>query len=117
MKIKTIQLTPVIGKHDLEVKLKNARKLLEKGNKIKLSLRFKGRQMAHQDLGLNKIEEVINSLSDICVTEAKLKLYGYEISAMLTPTRSILDRIKRENSESRNNSNKRNRRQAELSRS
>lgn len=74
--LKEFRLSPVIDKHDFETKLKNVRKYLEKGSKIKISIKFKGRQMAHPEIGEEVMVKFFNGLIDIAEMEQKPKLDG-----------------------------------------
>ncbi len=85
IEIKEIQLTPQIGQHDIDVKAKAARKFLEAGNKVKVGVRFRGRQMAHTDIGLEVLNNFIESLSDISTVEKAPLLEGRWYNAQLTP--------------------------------
>ena len=85
VELKEYRLSPVIDVGDFETKLRNASKYLEKGHKVKLSIKFKGRQMAHPELG----EEIMNKFSDrvkdIAVIEQKAKLEGRNMTMLLAP--------------------------------
>ena len=83
--LKEFRLSPVIDVGDFETKLRNVRKYLEKGDKIKLSIRFKGRQMAHTDLGREVMERFYERVSDIAEVEQKPKLEGRSMFMLLTP--------------------------------
>ncbi len=83
--LKEFRLSPVIDVGDFETKLRNVRKYLEKKDKIKLSIRFKGRQMAHTDLGREVMERFYERLSDIADIEQKPKLEGRSMFMLLTP--------------------------------
>lgn len=82
---KEIQLSPNIDKHDLEVKIKKARELLEDGNKVRFRLIFKGRQIVHPEIAKNVLESVINALSDIADVEQSPKDEGRFIIMVLRP--------------------------------
>jgi len=82
---KEFRLSPVIDVGDFETKLKNVTKYLNKGDKIKLSIRFKGRQMAHTDLGKDVLEKFAARLDDISVIEQKAKLDGRSMTLVLAP--------------------------------
>ena len=69
--IKEIQIRPRTDDHDLDVKLKHARKFLLEGDKVKLNLRFSGREMAHQELGYELLKDVSQRLSEIATVEAE----------------------------------------------
>ncbi len=83
--VKEVQLSPVIEKHDLETKTGHARKFLEKGNKVKVTLRFRGRMIVHQDLGRKVIAEFAESLKDIAQSDTPIKLDGKSLILMLNP--------------------------------
>lgn len=66
---KEVQLSPVIGIHDLETKLKHAMRFLDDGNKVKVTMRFKGRQLSHIDVGEKVVNDFIAKLGDKCIVE------------------------------------------------
>ena len=71
VELKEVQLTPQIGDHDLETKSKAARKFLLDGNKVKVGVRFRGRQMTHIEVGEEVINKFIASLEDISSVDGK----------------------------------------------
>jgi len=83
--LKEFRLSPMIDVGDFETKLRNVTKYLQKGDKIKLSIRFKGRQMAHTDLGKDVMEKFANRLTDIADIDQKPKLDGRTMTMLLTP--------------------------------
>lgn len=83
--LQEIRLSPVIEQNDLLTKSKNARKILEKGNKVKVSLRFYGRMITHQDIGEAIIKKFVESLIDCAQQEAPLKLDGKSLFTVLAP--------------------------------
>lgn len=82
---KEFRLSVTIDKHDFDTRVKNARKNLEKGSKIKASIRFKGRQIAHPELAKEVLEKFSNELSDISEIEIQPKFEGRSIFMQLTP--------------------------------
>lgn len=82
---KEIQLRPRTDEHDLMVKMRNARKFLLSGDKVKVNLRFSGREMAHQDLGLKLLKRVMEILSEVGVSETKPKLEGRQMFTLMAP--------------------------------
>ncbi len=76
IEIKEVQLSPQIGEHDLMVKVKGARGFFEDGHKVKLVLRFKGRQMAHQEIGQDTVNRFIEAVSDVAIVEKRPELDG-----------------------------------------
>ena len=83
--LKEFRLSPVIDVGDFETKLKNVTKYLQKGDKIKLSIRFKGRQMAHTELGREVLEKFAARLEDISTIEQAAKLDGRSMTMLLSP--------------------------------
>ena len=83
--LKEFRLSPSIDIGDFETKIKQVTKYLEKGDKIKVTIRFKGRQMAHTELGREVIMKFANRLSDISEIESQPKLDGKNMMMMLTP--------------------------------
>ena len=81
--IKEIQLSPNIGEHDLQVKAKRAIGFLEEGNKLKVALRFRGRQMAHPEIGIATMEHFIEVLGDLAQVEKPAYQEGYYLTAII----------------------------------
>jgi len=85
LEMKEYRLSPVIDIHDFNTKLKNVSKYLEKGHKIKVTIRFKGRQMAHTDLGREVLDKFFNELSNIAVLDQAPKMDGRSMFMLLAP--------------------------------
>ncbi len=83
--LKEYRLSPVIDVGDFETKLRNATKYLEKGDKIKLTIRFKGRQMAHTELGMEVLERFADRVKDYADIEQSPKLDGRTMTCVLVP--------------------------------
>ena len=83
--VKEIQLRPRTEDHDLETKLRNARKFLMNGDKVKVNLRFSGREMAHQDLGYELLVRVTKMLDEISTVEAEPKKEGRQLFCIVAP--------------------------------
>lgn len=83
--IKGLRLSPVIDTHDFETKLKQVRKWLESGNKVKIDMRFRGRMMTRQEVGLKVMNEFIENCSDIANVDKTPKLEGNIMSCVLMP--------------------------------
>ena len=77
--------TPKISEHDLEYRAAQARDFLGQGNKVKVSVRFWGREMAHVELGQQKLDHMIELLEDCSVVEQKAKMEGRSMSLVLMP--------------------------------
>lgn len=85
--LKEFRLSPVIDIGDFETKIKQVTKYLEKGNKIKVSVRFKGRQMAHTELGKEVLDKFAGRLTDLAVVDQKPVLEGRTMAMLLTPNK------------------------------
>lgn len=83
--VKEIRLSPSIEEHDFNTKLRNARKFLEKGDKVKASIRFRGRAITHSDLGRQVLERLAKECEDIGVIEAAPKMEGRSMFLILAP--------------------------------
>ena len=82
---KEVRLTSNIGRSDLEVKIKKAREFIEKGNNVKISLKYRGREMANKQPGFDTMEIFIKSMEDIAVIDKKPALRGYFLDAHVSP--------------------------------
>lgn len=85
---KEIRLSPTIDKHDLETKLKHALKFLDKGDKVKVSIRFFGRMITHQSVGREVIIKFIESIGSNAVVESYPKMDGRSMIAVLAPNQN-----------------------------
>lgn len=93
--IKEVQLRPRTDQHDLDVKMRHARRFLEEGDKVKVNLRFYGREMAHQELGFQLLQKVIASLNDIAMVEVPPKMEGRQLFVLLTPDPAKLKELEK----------------------
>lgn len=87
IEIKEVRLSPNIDVNDLNTKSNAARKFIEKGNKVKVSLRFRGREMAHVDSSKHILEDFAEKLSDIAVIDKAPKMEGRSMMMFLTEKR------------------------------
>lgn len=83
--IKEIQIRPRTDDHDLETKMKKAREFLLDGDKVKVNLRYQGREMAHKDLGAKVLQKVIDDLKDLAVPEVEPKMEGRQLFVVMAP--------------------------------
>ncbi|MCC7403726.1 MAG: translation initiation factor IF-3 [Bdellovibrionales bacterium] len=83
--IKEIQVRPRTDQHDLETKLKHARRFLLEGDKVKVNLRFQGREMAHQEQGMALLNKITAALNDVAVPETPAKREGRQMFVLLAP--------------------------------
>src|SRR5690625_6224101 len=85
IQVKEVRFTPGIGDHDFNTKLRNARRFLANGDKVKASVRFRGRAIAHKDLGREVLERLAGELKDVAVVESRAKMEGRNMIMMLAP--------------------------------
>lgn len=84
-KLKEIEFTVRIEQHDFETKLRHAEEFLDHGNKVKLRLKFRGREMAHPEIGFGVMKKALNELAAMGHPDAEPKLTGKQINVMLSP--------------------------------
>jgi translation initiation factor IF-3 len=85
IEIKEIKMRPNIDDHDYEVKMRAVRRFFEEGDKVKLTLRFRGREMAHMELGMQLLAKVREEVATIAKVEAEPKLEGRQMMMVLAP--------------------------------
>ncbi len=83
--LKEVKLRPRTDEHDLTFKVNNARKFLMAGNKLKVTLMFRGREMVHRELGYERLKQVVKLLEDISAVESHPRMEGRFLSMMLVP--------------------------------
>ena len=83
--VKEIKMRPNIDTHDYEVKMRQVKKFLDEGDKVKLTMRFRGREMAHQELGLEVLIKVREEIEDISKVESEPKLEGRQMMMVVSP--------------------------------
>lgn len=88
IEVKQVRMGLKIGDHDIEVKRRAARKFLEAGNKVKITARFKGREMTHQDLGKQVLLKFFEGLSDIATIEQEASLTGRDMSIVVSQNKA-----------------------------
>ncbi|WLV23758.1 translation initiation factor IF-3 [Aciduricibacillus chroicocephali] len=83
--VKEVRFTPGIGDHDFNTKLRNARKFLENGDKVKAAVRFRGRAITHKELGQEVLDRLAEEVKDVATVESKAKMEGRNMFIMLAP--------------------------------
>ena len=86
VEVKEIKMRPSIDTHDYDTKMKAARRFLDEGDKVKMTLRFRGREMAHQELGLQLLFRVRDELTTMAKVESEPRLEGRQMIMILAPT-------------------------------
>lgn len=85
VEVKEVKMRPNIDTHDYEVKMRNVRRFFDEGDKVKVTLRFRGREMAHQDLGMALMNRVKEEVDEIAKVELHPKLEGRQMIMVLAP--------------------------------
>ena len=85
IQLKEVKYRPGIDDHDFDTKTRHARRFLEEGNKVKVTLMFRGRQIAHPDLGRAVVDRVATELADIGKVESDAKMEGKSMTMILSP--------------------------------
>ena len=85
VEVKEIKLRPGIDKHDYDVKMKAVQRFFEEGDKVKVTLRFRGREMAHQDIGYRLLERVKAETATVAKVESEPQLEGRQMIMILAP--------------------------------
>ena len=88
--LKQIRLMPKTADHDITVKANQAKRFILQGDKVKFNVRFRGREMAHPDIGRKMLEEIAEQLRDIAVVEQKPLMEGRVLSLLVAPTAKVL---------------------------
>jgi translation initiation factor IF-3 len=83
--LKEIKLRPLTAEHDVGVKIRNIRKFLGNGYKVRVSMIFRGREISHTDIGFNLLQEIIKKVEDIGVVEVPPKMQERDISMLIVP--------------------------------
>lgn len=90
IQVKEVKFRPGTDEGDYQVKLKNLKRFLDEGDKAKVTLRFRGREMAHQELGMRVLERVRDDLLDMAVVEAMPRLEGRQMVMVLSPKKKVV---------------------------
>ena len=85
--LKEIKFRPTTEDGDYQVKLRNLMRFLDHGDKVKITLRFRGREMAHRELGENQCYRLKKELGDLCVIESKPNMEGRQLTMILAPNK------------------------------
>jgi translation initiation factor IF-3 len=85
IQVKEVKMGPKTEKHDFEFKVKHVRRFLEEGHKAKVTVRFKGREMAHTELGWKMLQKMVEAVGDIAVQENNPRMEGRMLHIMLSP--------------------------------
>jgi len=84
--IKEVKFRPNIDEHDYDVKMRAIHKFLTGGDKVKVTMRFRGREMAHQDIGREKLQQVATDVTDLGKVESMPRMEGRQMTMVIAPT-------------------------------
>ena len=87
IQVKEVKLRPGTDENDYQIKLRNMTRFLQEEDKVKVTLRFRGREMAHQEIGMRQIERIKTDLQDYAVVEQMPKMEGRQMVMVLTPSK------------------------------
>ncbi|MGB0934937.1 MAG: translation initiation factor IF-3 [Alphaproteobacteria bacterium] len=85
IEIKEVKIRPMIEENDYQVKLRNVKRFIGDGNKVKVSLRFRGREMTHQELGMKVMNRIIDDMEELAKVDNRPKLEGRQVIMVLSP--------------------------------
>lgn len=85
VQVKEVKLRPGTDENDYQIKLRNLKRFLGEGDKAKVTLRFRGREMAHQEIGMRQLERVKADLDDIALVEQMPKMEGRQMVMVIAP--------------------------------
>jgi translation initiation factor IF-3 len=89
IQVKEIKLRPQTDENDYQIKMRNMTKFLQEGDKVKVTLRFRGREMAHQEFGIRQLERIKADLEELAVVEQFPKLEGRQMIMVLAPKKKV----------------------------
>jgi len=93
--LKEVKMRPATDEHDLQFKLKNARRFLIEGDKVKVTVMFKGREMAHRKAGYEKLDQVRAVLGELVTVESPPQMMGRALSMTFVPNREVAEAMRR----------------------
>ncbi len=96
VEIKEIKLRPKTDEHDLEFKVRNARKFLESGNKVKIICRFRGREITHPERAREQLDHIVTQTEDLALVELRPTMEGRTMALLIAPKQAIMQRVQQE---------------------
>jgi translation initiation factor IF-3 len=93
--LKEVKLRPRTDQHDLDFKLRNARRFLMDGDKVKVTVMYRGREMVHRDIGRKQLEKVVDLLGPLASVENPPRMEGRFLSMILVPNREAVDQARK----------------------
>lgn len=96
VEVKEIKLRPKTDEHDLDFKVRNSRKFLESGNKVKVICRFRGREITHPERAREQLNHIVAETEDLAVVELRPTMEGRTMALVLAPKQAILQKVQQE---------------------
>lgn len=88
IEVKEVKFRPNIDTHDYEVKMRNVNRFLEDGDKVKITMRYRGREMAHQEIGRDLLKKIAVDIEDVAKVESMPKMEGRQMIMVIAPTKT-----------------------------
>jgi len=85
IEVKEVKMRPKTDTHDFDFKIKHVRRFIEEGNKAKLTIRFRGREMAHPEIAAQQLDKVVEAVKDIAIIEQPYNMEGRTMTMILAP--------------------------------
>jgi len=89
IQVKEVKLRPGTDENDYQIKMRNMTRFLEEGDKVKVTLRYRGREMAHQEFGIRQLERIKGDLAELAVVEQFPKLEGRQLIMVIAPKKKV----------------------------
>lgn len=94
VKVKEIKLRPKTEEHDYETKVRHAREFIEEGNKAKITIMFRGREITHRELGTAVLDDVVNDLKEVAIIEQPPRMEGKQMFLILSPNPKVAQKAR-----------------------
>ena len=94
VKVKEIKLRPKTEEHDYDFKIRNVRTFIEEGNKAKITIMFRGREITHRELGTQVLDDVVQDLKDVAVVESTPRMEGRQMFMILSPNAKVAQKAR-----------------------
>ena len=88
IEVKEVKFRPNIDTHDYDVKMRNVNRVLEDGDKVKITMRYRGREMAHQEIGRDLLKKIAADIEDVAKVESMPKMEGRQMIMVIAPTKN-----------------------------
>ena len=88
IEVKEVKFRPNIDTHDYDVKMRNVNRFLDDGDKVKITMRFRGREMAHQEIGRDLLKKIAVDIEDVAKVESMPKMEGRQMIMVIAPTKN-----------------------------